>query len=437
MATEELVQNLKQTSWAVAQGRITALTEDVIEADGPDVPLGQLCEVGLPDAPILAQVIAVQREHVLLSPMRKGESLQLGYPVRATVQGRQLRVGPELAGRAVDGLGQAIDGRPSPRPSFAMPVGGRAVSPFERRAPDQFLETGVRVLDGLLPIGIGQRVGIFAASGVGKSSLLTQVATQARADRLVVCLVGERGREVGALWHRLRKAAAPDKVTLVAATSDESAALRSRAMLLALAAAEYWRDRGEHVLLLVDSVTRYAMALRELGLAAGAPPTARAYTPNIYAALPLMVERCGALASGGAITGLFTILSETDEIDDPIAELMKSLLDGHLLLSRSIAEQGLYPAVDVARSISREAGSRVAPEQMRMIQAAVSALGLYADARIMIETGAYRKGSNVALDRAIAQREALQAFCRQEQDLREPAAEMLTKLRAAVGGQHG
>ncbi|MEO7680896.1 MAG: FliI/YscN family ATPase, partial [Sphingomonas sp.] len=280
----------------------------------------------------------------------------------------------------------------------------------------------------LLTLGVGQRIGIFAASGVGKTSLVEQLASQIDADRCILCLVGERGREVEALWRMLSNREDADRYTLVAATSDESAALRVRSVNYALSLAEHWRAQGEHVLLLIDSVTRAAMALREVGLAAGAPPTVRAYTPNVFAALPRIVERCGAVQGGGAITAILTVLSETDDVDDPIVEVMKSLLDGHIVLSRALAEQGHFPAIDVVRSVSRQAERLVSSAQRSAMRGAVAMLAAYEEARIMIESGVYKGGTNALVDRAISSRAALGDFCRQQRDERANMTGTVSRL---------
>jgi flagellum-specific ATP synthase len=301
---------------------------------------------------------------------------------------------------------------------------------MERADPARILSTGIRAIDGVLTLAEGQRVGIFAASGVGKTSLVEQLAGQVEAERCILCLVGERGREVEALWRMLSARPDASRYTMVAATSDESAALRARSVDLALGLAEHWRSKGEHVVVVIDSMTRVAMALREIGLAAGAPPTTRAYTPNVFAALPRFVERCGATRSGGAITAIMTVLSETDDVDDPIVEVMKSLLDGHIILSRPLAEQGHFPAIDVARSVSRGSERLVGEGHARAARECVAMLGAYEEARVMIETGVYKGGTNAAVDRAIASRSDLNGFLRQNMDERAAFEDSLRRLRA-------
>jgi flagellum-specific ATP synthase len=304
-------------------------------------------------------------------------------------------------------------------------------------SPSQPFPTGIRAIDGLLTLGKGQRIGILAASGVGKTSLIEQILRQAQCDRVVVCLVGERGREVEAFWQAMRRSEAATRTTLVAATADESAPMRARSVELALRLSEFWRDRGEDVLLVVDSITRLAMALREIGLLAGEPPTARAYTPNVFRDLPVIVERCGAVRQGSAITAVFTVLSETDDVDDPIVEVMKSLLDGHIVLSRRLAQSGHFPAVDVGRSISRLFARLVDGPHRDAASRCRAALADYEEARILIESGMYKPGSDRAIDSAIAMRNQLQTFLRQPQDRAASWNETREGLIRMAGGGAG
>jgi flagellum-specific ATP synthase len=391
----------------------------LIEASGPEAVLGELCSIETKDAdPLLAEVVGIDEARLLLSPLDTVARIALGAKVEAMSAGATVAVGDAFAGRAVDALGQAIDGGPVVRSTLRAPLAGRVPTPLKRAAPAKVIATGIRAIDGLLTLGAGQRIGIIAASGVGKTSLVEQLAVQSEADHVILCLVGERGREVQSLWRMLQGREDQGRFTIVAATSDESAAHRARAPSLALALAEHWRGEGRHVLVLVDSVTRLAMALREIGLAAGSPPTVRAYTPNVFSVLPRLVERCGALSRGGAITAIMTVLSETDDADDPIVELMKSLLDGHIVLSRSIAEQGHFPAIDVVRSVSRGIEKRISRSHRSAQRDVVAMLAAYDESRVMVETGAYRAGTNAILDRAIRSREAILSFLAQAMDER-------------------
>ncbi|MEH3101080.1 FliI/YscN family ATPase [Sphingomonas adhaesiva] len=418
-------------------GRVRRLRSGEVEADGPDAPVGAHCWIGDdPARRVRAQVVSIAEGRVLLSPFASVERLCVGDRVEACGAGRDAMVGDGFAGRAIDALGRPLDGGGDIAGHDGAPVEAPRV--LDRVTPAHPFATGIRAIDGLLTLGRGQRMGIFAASGVGKTSLVEQLLAQAACDRVVICLVGERGREVEAFWRAMRASPQGARTTLVAATADDSAPMRARSVDVALRLAEYWRDRGEHVLLIVDSITRLAMALREIGMLAGEPPTARAYTPNVFRELPIIVERCGAVRRGGAITALFTVLSETDEVDDPIVEVMKSLLDGHIVLSRRLAQAGHFPAIDVARSISR-LFDRLADRDHRAAAARCrAAMATYDEARILIESGMYKSGSDRAIDGAMALREKIQTFLRQPREQSAGWAEMRAGLLAVAGaGAHG
>lgn len=442
MPAKALLERIRTADLVSRTGHVRRIMPTFIEADGPAVPLGTLCTIACGPAgarPVVAEVTRIDREAIILSPFEDRPSTFAGATVTALSTGAQVPVGTNLMGRAIDALGQHIDGGKAIATAEFRAVVGAAADTMARVTSPQPVETGIRAIDGLLTLGVGQRIGLFAASGVGKTSLINQIARQTRADRIILCLVGERGREVEALWSRELPADMRSRATLVAATSDQSAAMRARAPQVALAQAEYWRDRGDHVLLIMDSVTRLAMALREIGLAAGEPPTVRAYTPSVFAAIPRLVERCGAIAQGGAITAIMTVLAETDELDDPICEMMKSLLDGHILLSRSLAEQGHFPAIDVPRSVSRLASGLVSAEQRRAAVAMTADLSTYEGARTMIESGIYAAGADRRIDRAISARPAILGFLKQGQD---QAVALEASLKALVelersSAQHG
>ena len=422
MSGGDLLRRLSEAELVSRTGRVRRIMPTYVEADGPSVPLGALCAietapaaVGGPPGSSLAAVVGVDRDGVILAPVEDAATVS-GAQVTACADLQGVPVGDAFLARAVDAMGRPIDAAGPIRAGARHGLAAAATSPLERATPQEVLTTGIRAIDGLLTLGQGQRVGVFAASGVGKTSLMTQLANQVSRDRCVICLVGERGREVEALWSGGLTREARSRSTLVAATSDQSAAMRVRAADYALALAEHWRAQGLHVLLLLDSVTRLAMAMREIGLAAGEPPTVRAYTPGVFAAIPKLVERCGALKAGGAITAVMTVLSETDEVDDPISEMMRSLLDGHIVLSRSLAEQGHFPAIDAPRSLSRLAG-QLASFPHRSSAASVSALlSVYEGARTLIETGLYVRGGDPQIDRAVEQRPAILAFLKQAQD---------------------
>ncbi len=442
MNQQSFLEQIRATELVARTGRVTRVSRTHIEADGPAVPLRTLCTIdlaehqdGLDAEPLLVEVVALSRDGVVLAPFEDARATSLGARVTARSESQFVPVGDALLGRAVDGMARPLDGGPPILASSFHPLLAKPTSPLDRVSPSVPLETGIRAIDGLLTLGKGQRIGIFAASGAGKTSLLGQLARQIEADCCVVCLVGERGREVSAFWNESLSGAARAKSTVVAATSDQSAAMRLRAAEYALAIADHWRGQGRHVLLLIDSVTRLAMALREIGLAAGEPPTVRAYTPNVFAAVPKFVEGCGALASGGAITAIMTVLSETDDVDDPLAELMKSLLDGHIVLSRTLAEQGRFPAIDAPRSISRLASRVRTSNHQASAETAIALLGTYEGARILIETGVYAQGADPEIDRALERRPALLSFLKQRQDERTSLANCQAALADAVGAR--
>ncbi|WP_447726060.1 FliI/YscN family ATPase [Sphingomonas koreensis] len=426
---------LREAELVAPYGRVTGIASTYARATGPACAPGDLCELdngeGVWD--VLAQVAAIDPAGLTLIPLENGQAIRLDTRVRVRRGGARVGVGDAFSGRAIDAVGRPLDGNGEIRPESFMPSGGALLPPLARATPSHMFPTGVRAIDGLLSLGVGQRIGIFAASGVGKTSLIEQIAAQAECDHCILCLVGERGREVEGMWRTLSQQMGTPPVTLVAATSDESPGLRVRAVETALCLAEDWRGRGRDVLLILDSATRYAMALREIGLAAGEPPTVRAYTPGVFAALPRIVERCGARADGGSITAIMTVLSETDDVDDPIVETMKSLLDGHIVLSRTLAERGHFPAIDIGRSISRLADRFMSPEHGAAARHAVAALGIYNEARILIESGMYKTGASPEIDQAIGCRERLLAYLRQGRDERAVLADAIAGLRLATG----
>lgn len=410
-------------------GFVRRISQGLIEATGPLASIGDVCRIDDPDGDILAEVASVRDHHIALIPFDPTRFPKPDAKVRlATLEGLA-PVGDAFSGRIVDAFGMPLDSGPAIPATTRLALAGDVVPPLDREDASEILSTGIRAIDGLMPIGRGQRVGIFAASGVGKTTLITQLAAQTSYDRCVLCLVGERGREVDLIWSELSKKDA-SKLTCVAATSDLSPVLRVRAVSQALCLAEYWRGQGEDVLLVVDSVTRLALALREIGLAAGEPPTARGMTPNVFAALPRVVERCGAQKKKGAITAFFTVLTETDDGDDPVAEALRSLLDGHIILSRTLAEQGQFPAIDPIRSISRQSDRLTSDTHLKAAREVLAALSTYDEARMMIESGIYKDGGNAAIDNAIAIRPSVLEFLGQGQNEAASLAATVEQLTA-------
>lgn len=409
-------------------GRVSLISSAWLEADGPEAPVGSLCAVQRDRGEIPATVVSIDHRRVVLAPLERVAGLRLGARVRLVGSAIRPVVGDGFLGRAVDALGRPMDGKGA---VSGTPAEEALAPALDRVTPSRQLITGLRAIDGVTPLAEGQRIGVFAAPGVGKTTLLGRLAAQVRADCCVLCLVGERGREVESLWSGLAPEARA-RTVMVAATSDETAAMRAQAVEQALALAGAWRAQGRHVLLLLDSATRYAMALREIGLAAGEPPTVRAYTPGVFSALPRLVERCGARRQGGAVTAIMTVLSETDDVDDPITEAMKSLLDGHLVLSRRIAEQGRYPAIDISRSLSRLADRVMKPAHRDLAARALASVGAYEASRIMIEAGVYAAGSNPETDAAIRRRPSLEAFLAQGEEAAPSLEQTLSALQRAL-----
>ncbi|MDR2856891.1 MAG: FliI/YscN family ATPase [Novosphingobium sp.] len=420
------------------RGRVRCVLPTHIAADGPNLPLGALCRIGTGDdgqgAAVMAEVVRVDGEGITLSPFAQDVPILVGARVVGCGRGDRVAVGPAFLGRAFDALGRPLDGGGEPCAECLWPLHGRLPGPLERTARPVMVETGIRAIDGLLPLGIGQRIGLFAPSGAGKTTLLGQIVGQAEADIVVICLIGERGREVGGIWSGTLDERARQRSVMIAATSDQSAAMRVRAVHCALAHAEHWRAQGRHVLFLLDSATRLAMAMRELGLTSGEPPTSRGYTPGVFAAMPGIVERCGAVEGGGAITAILTVLSETEEIDDPICEMLKSLLDGHILLSRTLAEKAQFPAIDVLRSVSRQADRLMSQDHRAGARRFVQSLSTYEGSRTLIETALYVRGASAAIDAAIDRHPAMLDFLGQEPTERSDFRATLARLSDLFGG---
>lgn len=434
MGLRALLDEIGRVDTAARLGTVTRIMPTFIEADGPGVPLGSLCRVLAGGQALLAEVAKVETGRITLAPYGAVSSAHVGDTVEAVRVGATFPVGPGYLGRIVDPMGAPLDGggaivHPPHAPERDWPLAGAATAPLDRLSPHAPLHTGLRAIDGLLTLGVGQRAGIFAGSGVGKTTLLADLASHVQADVCVLCLVGERGREADDFWHRSLDASARRRSVMVVATSDQPAILRARSVLAALSLAEYFRAQDKHVLLLLDSITRYALALREIGLAAGEPPTVRAYTPSVFSALPKAIERCGALRQGGAITALMTVLAESDDIDDPMTETLRALLDGHIVLTRALAEQGHYPAIDVPRSISRVFGQVAEPGHRAAARTAIAQLSLYENSRTLVESGLYAAGTNPELDRALRTRPALIDFLRQDSGQADDAARSVQRLR--------
>lgn len=410
------------------QGTVARTVGMMISAAGFPAPIGALAEIDRHGgASLAAEVVGFRDDMTLLYPYTDPAGVRHGNRVRLVRTTQWLDVGPELLGRVIDARGRAIDGKPQPCPTDRTCFERRPPLPCQRPRIAEPLSTGIRAIDGLLTCGKGQRLGIFAGSGVGKSITLGMMARYTSADVIVVALVGERGREVNEFIHRDLGPEGLSRSVVVVATSDEPALLRVQAARTATAVAEYFRDQGKDVLLMMDSVTRFALAQREIGLAAGEPPTTRGYPPSVFGLLPRLVERAGR-SPQGSITAFYTVLVEADDPNEPIADAMRGLLDGHIWLARRIAERGHWPAIDVLASLSRLMPDITTPEHRQAAQTIRGLLAAYRDHEDLISIGAYRKGSNPYVDRAIELHDEVNAFLRQSVDEPSTFAEAVQRL---------
>jgi len=442
--------------WDVS-GRITRATGMVLQATGLRLAVGAACRIEVsehPQAWVDAEVVGFDGDALYLMPLNGTAGLRAGacvvpatcstpmtlplpthvyqsYPAVAAT--RHLPAGAELLGRVLDARGEPLDDLgPLPDTAYTA-LHSKPINPLARAPIDTVLDVGVRAINGLLTVGRGQRMGLFAGSGVGKSVLLGMMARYTQADVVVVGLIGERGREVQEFIEQNLGAEGLQRAVVVAAPADHSPLLRMQGAAYATALAEYFRDQGQHVLLLMDSLTRYAMAQREIALAIGEPPATKGYPPSVFARLPALVERAGNGAPGaGSITAIYTVLTEGDDQQDPIADAARAILDGHVVLSRSLAESGHYPAIDVEASISRVMAAIVPNTQMRQVHQFKRTLSLYQRTRDLIAVGAYVSGSDPEVDAAIARTPALQAFLQQTMDARVDYARATQELSHAL-----
>jgi flagellum-specific ATP synthase len=435
MQPARLLESVRAADWVKRTGRIVRSVGLTVESEGPDARLGEICEIsarGRGDR-TLAEVVGFAEGRVLLMPYDDLLGIESGSEVLASGESAHVLAGRHLLGRVIDGFGLPIDERPLPTTGTKRALYPPPLNPLRRGMVEQVLETGVRAIDALLTIGRGQRVGIFSGSGVGKSTVVGMIARQVKADVSVIALIGERGREVKTFVETGLSAEARGRTVVVAATSDQPALVRRRAAFLATAIAEHFRDEGLHVCLTMDSVTRIAMAQREIGLASGELPTARAYTPSVFALLPRLLERGGVAASAGTLTAFYTVLVEGDDMADPIADTVRSILDGHIILSRAVSQRGRFPAIDLPQSISRLTSAIVTEAERQLITEAVMLVAQYEASRDLIEVGAYKAGTNSTVDRAIKIVPQLEKFMAQLPSEVESRAAAMERLRAIVG----
>ena len=414
-------------------GKIENIVGMSIEASGGHAAVGDICRIynGETGSQVTAEVVGFKNDHILLMPYSDMNGISAGNFVRNTGSQLSLRVGEHLRGRIINALGQPLDGKGPLEEGTSYCIGGSYINPLSRPPIRERMEFGVKAIDGMITIGKGQRIGIFAGSGVGKSTLMGMIAKNVRADINVIALVGERGREVLEFVQRDLGEEGMRRSILVVATSDQPAMLRMKCPGVATGIAEYFRDQGYDVLLMMDSLTRFAMAQREIGLAIGEPPIARGYTPSIYTELPKLLERSGNFEKG-SITGVYTVLVEGDDTNEPISDTVRGILDGHIVLSRHLANANHYPAIDVSASISRLMVEIVSPEHRQMAAQIRDILSVYEKNADLVAIGAYKPGTNRKLDFALSKIDQVNAFLRQYVEEAFTYEETLAKMQEIV-----
>jgi flagellum-specific ATP synthase len=411
-------------------GRVNKAVGFLVESEGPLCSVGEACEiVGTDGEPHLGEVVGFRGRTVLSIPLGRPEGIRYGDRVITKGTRPRLPISDDLLGRVIDATGAPIDSLGRYRAPDSCALNGAPPQPLDRVPIREPLGCGIRAIDGLLTCGRGQRVGIFGGSGVGKSTLVGMMARGTSADLTVVALVGERGREVGEFLEESLGTEGRKRSVVVAATSDQSPLLRLRAALVATSIAEYFSSRGNHVLLVIDSLTRFAMAQREIGLAAGEPPTAKGYTPSVFSLLAQLVERAGRFGSG-SITAFYSLLMEGDDQQDPLVDAVRALLDGHIVLDRKLAAQNHYPPISILDSLSRLLTAVCGPEHLNKIQRLRQLMAAYAASEDLVRVGAYQKGTDQALDRALEVLPALNAFLQQKKSERCSLEETRARLLA-------
>jgi flagellum-specific ATP synthase len=414
-------------------GRVVRMIGLKIEAAGCTGAVGSRCLVRLaPNRNIMAEIVGFSDGRLVLMPESSVEGLAIGAPVIPLEEENAVAVGEEMMGRVLDGAGQYIDGGGDVLPLKRTALRGEALNPLSREAITEPLDVGVRAINALTTIGKGQRLGLFAGSGVGKSTLLGMLTRNTKADVIVVALVGERGREVRDFVDETLGPEGLKRAIVIATPADQSPLMRVNGAWRATAIAEYFRDQGKNVLLLMDSLTRFAQAQREIGLAAGEPPVSRGYTPSVFSLLPRLVERAGN-NQNGSITAIYTVLVEGDDLDDPIADASRAILDGHIVLSRQLADEGVFPAVDISASISRAMVSLVDEQHYAGLQAVKEHMAAYHANRDLITIGAYQRGSDPRIDAAIQLHPHIMELLRQPIDSSISMSESVTALQTLTG----
>lgn len=429
------IEYLRQIDPVLVNGKVTQVIGLTVESEGPDASVGDVCYIYpyKSSKPLKAEVVGFRNDRVILMPLGDLQSIGPGCEVVSTGKPLTVQVGYELLGKVLDGLGQPLDGSFLPSRMTQYSTHNQPSNPLKRPRVLEPISVGIRAIDGLLTVGKGQRVGIFAGSGVGKSTLLGMIARNTSADVNVIALIGERGREVLDFIERDLGPEGLARSVVVVATSDQPALIRIKGALIATSIAEFFRDRGLNVMFMMDSVTRFAMAQREVGLAVGEPPATRGYTPSVFATLPKLLERSGT-GPKGSITAFYTVLVDGDDMNEPIADAVRGILDGHIVLNRNLANKGHFPAIDVLASVSRVMKEIVPPEHQEAAQFMNRLLSVYKDSEDLINIGAYQRGTNPEIDRSLQYIQAINDFTRQKVSEKVSYPEVQERLLSEFGG---
>lgn len=417
MQASSLIDKIPNINTFKKFGKVNRVVGLMIESQGPESSIGDVCKIHV-NSPknghqvILAEVVGFKNEFVMLMPYTSIREISIGCLVEGTGKPLEIKVGPELIGKVLDSMGNPFDGSSLPRGLVSVPTEKDPPNPLKRPPINERLEVGVKAIDGMLTVGSGQRVGIFAGSGVGKSTLLGMIARNTKADLNVIALIGERGREVREFIERDLGEEGLKRSIVIAATGDQPALMRIKGAFTATAIAEYFRDRGLNVMLMMDSVTRVAMAQREIGLATGEPPAQKGYTPSVFAILPKLLERTGTNIHG-TITAFYTVLVDGDDMNEPIADTVRGILDGHIVLDRALANKGQYPAINVLKSVSRLMNHIASPEHVKAAERLRELYYTYSKSEDLINIGAYKRGTSKEIDEAIQYEPLITNFLKQ------------------------
>ncbi len=433
---EKYHQILNSVHLTKDSGKVTEVTGLLIKGFIPGVSIGSICEIqtSASDKPVLAEVVGFKDRHVLMMTLGGMRGISMGSKITLAKSMATIKVSDDLLGRVVDGLGQPLDSGPPMEETKEISLYGEIVNPLSRKPIREHLDVGVRAINATLTVGRGQRVAIMAGSGVGKSVLMGMMAQQTDADVNVIALIGERGREVREFIENELGVEGMKKTVVVCVTSDQSPLLRMRGAFVATAIAEHFSNMGKNVLLVMDSVTRFAMAMREIGLSIGEPPSTKGYTPSVFSTLPKLLERAGNFDAGGSITGFYTTLVEGDDMNDPIGDAVRSIVDGHIVLTRSLAQKGHFPAIDILQSSSRVMKAVSSPEHVRMAQKLRETIATYRDAEDLINVGAYKSGANPKIDKAIKAIDQINDFLKQKTEDHSNMSQCLRGLQQITAG---